>query len=406
MGFNEQQTQICKRFKEKRINEMKMIKKLSVIIIAVVFSFSLSGCWNYREIENLIIASGYAVDWDYKTNKYILTVEAIDTNKVKGGQSTSSDLYSAEGDTIFDATRNLVSMLGQKIFWSHAKVIIISKYIAEKSINPILDFCNRDSEPRNDMWILISNDVSARSVLRAKSNINSIVSFQIDNIMKTQQISGRFPRENLWKIGLEHQKSGYYTALPETRIEQGYYGLTVKVGGSAIFHDEKMISEINENETFYMLLMEGEVKKGVIKLMNFKNDGNNFSIEVFDSLIKKEPAYDNGKLVMNITTKIVGAIDEVDKESNILDKVEIEKIQNEAAQLVKNNEIRIIKKAQFQIGGDIFGFGDVIERKLPWYWKQNSKNASDVFKNMQMNLKVQVRIKGTGTLSKPIKGGD
>ena len=39
----------------------------------------LCGCWNYKEIDNLAIVAGMAIDKDIKTSNYIVTAKIITT---------------------------------------------------------------------------------------------------------------------------------------------------------------------------------------------------------------------------------------------------------------------------------------------------------------------------------------
>ena len=76
----------------------------------------LCGCWNYREIDNLAIVAGIAIDKDMVTNKYILTTEVITTQSQGVSSIISSELYSSEGDSVFGAVRNTIEKTGLRLF--------------------------------------------------------------------------------------------------------------------------------------------------------------------------------------------------------------------------------------------------------------------------------------------------
>lgn len=93
---------------------MKFIK-ISILFIYIISNVFLStGCWNYREVEQLGLAAGVAIDKDDDNNSYIVTAELINTEPSNGSTKVSSQLFSSRGKTIFDAVRNLILVTGKK----------------------------------------------------------------------------------------------------------------------------------------------------------------------------------------------------------------------------------------------------------------------------------------------------
>ena len=69
----------------------------------------LTGCWDQRELTDLTVVTGMAVDKG-ENGRYKLTVEAINTvelnSKTAGGNSPSF-VYSLEGDTVEELSRKM-----------------------------------------------------------------------------------------------------------------------------------------------------------------------------------------------------------------------------------------------------------------------------------------------------------
>ena len=141
----------------------------------------LCGCWNYREVDTLAIVAGMAIDKDMVTNKYIITTEIITTQAQGVSSIISSELFSSEGDSIFDAVRDLIAKTGLRLFWSDAKVVIVSDSIAKEGIIPAIDWTNRSNFVRPDMWLLVSNGNTAAEILKTKVKLNEVTSFHLDD---------------------------------------------------------------------------------------------------------------------------------------------------------------------------------------------------------------------------------
>ena len=72
------------------------------ILILIIMTFLLGGCYDYNELNNIAIVSGVGID--YKDDKYSVTFEIISTKKSGDSSgSTSSYTVSSEADTITEA---------------------------------------------------------------------------------------------------------------------------------------------------------------------------------------------------------------------------------------------------------------------------------------------------------------
>ena len=175
-----------------------MRSKLFLILILIILMMILSGCWNYKDIEDMVIAAGMAVDKDEDSGDYLLTIEVV--NNQPSGQGSESEsksvLIESEGKTIFDAMRNAIMKSGKKIFWGHCKLIIISESIAREGIIPVLDMMWRDAETRPDIWTLISKEKTAGEIYKSKSELEDIISFYLDETINSVDSIPKFVADN------------------------------------------------------------------------------------------------------------------------------------------------------------------------------------------------------------------
>ena len=78
-----------------------MKRILALILLHIVITLFLSGCWNRRELNDLAIAVAAGVDW--VDGRYRLTVQVANpgTHRQRsGGPQAPATLFTAEGDTI------------------------------------------------------------------------------------------------------------------------------------------------------------------------------------------------------------------------------------------------------------------------------------------------------------------
>ena len=228
----------------------------------------LCGCWNYREIDTLAIVAGMAIDKDIITKKYIVTTEIITTQMSGVSSIINSELYTSEGDSIFGAVRNTIEKTGLKLFWSDAKVIIISESLAMEGVIPVIDWINRSSDVRSDMWVLISKGNSAAEILKAKVKLNAVTSFHLDETMKSGKTLSKFTDSRLWSFIDEISSEGKSATVATVKNELNDDTISPRVAGSAVFKSDKLVGYLNENETLYMLMIKNKFKDGLIVLKN------------------------------------------------------------------------------------------------------------------------------------------
>ena len=103
-------------------------------VLAYSLTLLLTGCWDQRELSNITIVTGMAVDKG-KKGKYKLTVEAINATELNdqtAGGNSPSVVYSLEGNTIAELAYKMNIGLSKNLIYSHMRVFVISKDIAKQ----------------------------------------------------------------------------------------------------------------------------------------------------------------------------------------------------------------------------------------------------------------------------------
>lgn len=80
----------------------------------------------------------------------------------------------------------------------------------------------------------------------------------------------------------------------------------------------------------------------------------------------------------------------------------IETINGDVEKKVKQKMEAAIKAAQEDFGSDIFGFGSLIQRKNPDYWKTVEKDWNSHFKELKVEIQVKAQIRRKGNSTQPI----
>lgn len=380
------------------------LKKKILFFIISISMFILSGCWNYREINDVNIINGAAVDSFEEKDEYVLSVEII---KPLGGQDfkLGADIISEKGKSIFDAVRTMIIHSGKRGYWPHAKVFIISEDIAKKGVVEVLDFINRDAEVRSDIWLLISQEKTAKQILDCKTKLHSTISAHLEDKLKNKDSVSKFETIELHQFLKDLASEGISCTVPAVHITKEDEQVP-DIYGMGVFKKDKLIGYIDGMETMSMMLIKDQLKSGEFVVRNVDNTSTDCTLEIFKAKTKVKPVIKNGDIVMKIDSKLDVGIAEIVGTADLISEPGRDKLKAQAEETVKKRVLKTIKRVQKDYDSDIFGFGNVIYRKMPNEWKKIKSDWDKIFAHLKIDINVEINIKGSALTSKPIKVGD
>ncbi|TCO74968.1 Ger(x)C family spore germination protein [Marinisporobacter balticus] len=385
------------------------MKKIIFIFFIVFGTTLISGCWNYGEINDAAIAVGAAVDYDKQRDKILLTAEIAYPMIEHGETKIKSEMVKSEGKNLFEAIRNAIQVTGKKLSWAHAKVIIISEEVAKNKdvLIGIIDFIKRDAEYRENISLILSKEKTASEILKTDTLIQDIVSFQLEDIFENESGVGKYHVISLWKFVDDLATEGISPTLPTVRVSDFRDKKIAEMYGTGIFKGVKKVGWLNGDETKSFLFIIDEIKGGVITVTQETPEKPvKIALEIFKNKTKSKPIYENGEITIKINTKTIVNINELENHIDFTNEEGSRLVKKKAEKDIENKIKGVIKKVQKEYDSDIFGFGSMVEREYPELWKKIKDNWDQVFKDLKIEVKAEVDIRGSALRSKSIKVGD
>jgi spore germination protein KC len=384
-------------------------RRNAILLLLVIFfdSFTFCGCWNYRDIEKYSIVSGFSID-KTEENKYFLTVEVIDFETTgKEAKQVPKHVHS-EGTTVFDAIRNMINKTGKRLYWGHANLVVMSEEVAREGIIRVLDLVMRDAEIRGEMYVLVCAQCKAKELFEHRMLISMSGADTFVDMIKNQSSLGKAPYPQAYEIVEKLEEEGESIVLPVIHEVESDNKTIAMLIGSAVFKSDKLIGYLSPDETKYFLFANNLFKEGLITLNEHaeSNMANDITLEVYRSKSKIKPKYSNNKISMDVDIKTDVAIAEVETSIDYMSEKEQTKLKRDAEKKVRECTKSVIKKVQEEYDSDIFGFGKMVKANMPGVWKQVHSDWDKIFKTLEVNVKVEISIKNSVLISKPIKKGD
>ncbi|MEA4893689.1 MAG: Ger(x)C family spore germination protein [Oscillospiraceae bacterium] len=377
-------------------------KTVSVLLILSQLSL-LSGCWNYRGLDEMSVVIGIGVDKATKGGGYQLSFEIVDISAPVKDKGIQSKIIESEGNTIFDAVRNAKKRINNKLYFGQTQLVVFSNEIARnEDMRGIIDWFLRDGEMRQTVYAVISQEPTARDLLNSKGLGQRIVSDEIRNIVENDNYftSSTFSAE-LYSIFDTIRAKGKTPALPAIHITPNNGEAVVEVNGTAVFNKEsKLAGYLTPQESKYFLFAIDEIKGGVLTVSSSGDDRYDISLEIADNKTKRSFEFKDGKIKILITTDTKVYMDEAMMHNDGLDNEMISALETAASTELENCISQVIRRVQSEFGSDIFGFGNMIYKKDFRLWNDLNANWDEQFKTLEVTVRSDVRIVNTGALEK------
>lgn len=392
---------------------MKKMKKPIFYLAILSCLLLLSGCWNRRELNELALVVGIAIDKE-ENDKYKVTVQVVDPGEIAssngGGGRMPVTTYNEMGENMFETVRRMTTITPRKLYFSHIQMVVISEDIAKEGLKETLEFFARDPEFRKDFYIAIAKDIKAYEIMENLTSLEKIPSNKLHSSLETS--------EKAWAPTVAIQMDEFLLDLVTEGNNPVLTGLTIvgnverghtmknvqtlsgtarlKYSHIAVFKEDKLIGWLNENESKGYNFITDNVTNTVGDFPC--PDKGKMVAEILRPKVDVKGTVTNGK--PSIEIKIFGEanVAEVACKVNLNSLASITKLEHE---LSKMNELVIkssIKRAK-ELGVDIFGFGEIIHRADPKAWKKLKHNWQEHFVKMPVTVKSDFNLRRTGVIS-------
>lgn len=382
------------------------MKKALLIVLILLTSFTFTGCWNYKEVNDIWVVSGLAIDWDKENGKYIVSAEIIKPKSDKGSTNIS-EVISFSSYTIFDAMRKFISISGRKLYWSHCYILIVSEETAKHGISQIIDIVSRSDEFRSNIILVISKEETAKEILERKMKVFDITSFELDAIFKSQENLSTYYNSEMWNFRKDYVDEGISPILSAVKLTESNSEYLPQVYGCAVFKKDKFVGYLDDIETESLLFIRNNIKGGDIPIKNLNNTNSSVTLEIQNNKTELKPEIKNNEITMNIKIKLYVAIPEMGGTQNLITENGLREIKECTNKKIKDQLTGLIKKCQNDYNLDVLGYGKVIQKKMPDKWKSLEPQWNKkYFSKVKSNITVETSIISSYRIYKMITGGE
>jgi spore germination protein KC len=383
-----------------------MNKKLKLLLCAALAAMALcpsAGCQSARDLNTLVIVMGMGMDADAENPGNIaLTAQIVMPDKLSspegGGSGTEDPYYNLDrvAPNSFEAIREFTHAVSGRLYTAHAELFVIGREMAERGISPGLDFFVRAREARLTTKIVVS-DTTAQEVLGIKPKQNKLPVSNIVKLVEAQISNSQSLEANLLDYIVAMQSDTTSFMAPMIRVADVAGEAIVEVRGMAVFKQDRMIGELNEDETRGVLWVLGEVKSTAI---NVEIAGGIASLDVLGAKSEVSPAVADGAVTITIKLSIAAELAEQTGMENLATIENMKKLQALAQEAVCS-EIALAFNKAAALSADVFGFGDLVHQHCNKEWQEMKPDWDRIFPAITLEIKTELAIRSVGAIEEP-----
>lgn len=378
------------------------MRKILACLLFSLFLLPLSGCWNYRGLDEMTIVSAVALDKDEKSGNYKLSFEFVDLSGPVKQEGPSGKLIEAEGKTVFEAVRNAKKRSKNKLYFGHTQAMVISQTLARtEDIGSLLDWVMRDGEVRETMYLVISQEATAADILKGKGLDQKVIGIKLRELLENDsKTTGSTVSTELYQCFDNFNTPGNDLTLPALRLSKNGEEEICELNGIAAIRGERLAGFLSPEETKYYLAAANKLDGGVITFSTVKGDKEDVTLEIFQCGTRSKVIQEGDRPKIRLEINFTTSLEEYMRPFTDLNEEKIKDLEKLASEEVKPKVEAVIHKVQKELRTDIFGFGNLIHKQNDPLWKSLSENWDTLYPNLEVEVEVKVHIRGSAYLSR------
>lgn len=406
------------------------MRNIVMILSSAIIMTLLTGCFGAVEVNDWAYAYTVGLEKGV-SNKVRFTVQ-IPTLKGDGGNSgggessKSGEEYtyiSIDAPAAFAGSDMINTALSKKVNLMHTKIFVVSEDLAREGIGEILNAFLRYGQIRRITQLVIVRGSARDFIKNNKPVVGKSLPKTLEDLMNQETNIGFIDNIGIGEfIGqtklLTMQASaplGMINDFKNQKDEGEFSGSFIPPGdyyagelprtggdhaefiGTAVFDEDKMVGELNGDETRMMLITEGDFQRAFIPMYDPIKKGEPVTFDVRqDKSPEVSITFNGDKPIIELKVFLEGDLIALRSKTNYENKELKPVLEKAFEQYIKTELDKTIDKCK-KINADVFAFGDEAVKKFSTIQKWEAYNWKNHFKDANVKIEVDFIIRRTGT---------
>ena len=378
----------------------KYLRIISSALVSAIFLISLTSCEKAgTELSELMIIQGIGIDVagdGYKVTVEILNNEQSGSPSGDSASDNKTKIYSAEGETVAQALRTLITKSGNEPLFAHNRVIIIGDEAANRKLSDIIDFFVREYDSRVTQLLCVAKDIEAEKVIRAKLLEDTVKSEILENMLDESYNQSLAPSVRVIDAVNIMKSETSVLCIPAVTVTKNGENEDYKLSGCALYgRDETFSKYISEGDAEGMAFLTDNIKEGYFsaELPN----GQKASFLINKGKTHFDISDNNGTLRFNVKIEISCDMEEVYGAEFFSTEYDFfQKLESAVKETITKKCENTITVLRGEHGGDAVRYGDRLKLYDYDEYIKRKDNWQEQFKNIETVISVDLTIRRIG----------
>lgn len=377
------------------------------VILLIFLTFICTGCYNYKELNELGIVSAMGISKDgdlYNLDIQLLNV--LDSEK-SGLNKSPITVISGQGETIFEAARSMNKKTSKVFFLADVDYVFLDQSVLNDGLDEIMDFLVRDTRLSLNFLVVTSTENKSLDILSSISHFDTNSANNLyDAIMNSETRYGGINSLHVRELINNYYAKGKYTIFPnvyikDTRkssendsLEDSKSESYVEVKNMVFFKDKEAI-ELTDEETKGVNFLRNKIKNATLTI---ECDGGYFTIETLESKMKLKSKLNIDQL--NVNGNVGAEIVYYGCKDNLDNVGVLKSISKKAEKEIESYITKAFNKSK-KYNYDFLGLGNYIYKNNYKYfdfenkdWNKDGLNKLNLKYNIDVSLYKQGNLRG------------
>ncbi|OMF12871.1 hypothetical protein BK131_16650 [Paenibacillus amylolyticus] len=389
---------------------MFLIRKIRAVLMLLLCTLFIAGCWDRKEINDVAFVIGIAVDKEgenYRSSLQIaLPGQSGASGSTGGGGGTSGDkswfMLSNTAKTLRGTSLEGQKALSRKIYYAHRRTILIGEDLARDGVASMLDLFTRYPLNRFSALPVVTKG-EAYAVMDTDAPIEKFPSEMVRELCFLNMRNPRSLKTFIDAILSDGVDPFLPVASKVDNVPKDWKDVktNIKLDGLAVFKKDKLVGMIDKAPADALILAMGEANAPEIMVKSPRGEGDIF-IKLNENNSSLHPTVKDDKVTVTVQLYAKGVV--VDNESNYGDlrEEEILKLNDAIHKKIKEDIVEGVRLIQQKYHADILGIGRSIHQHLPKEWDKMKDRWDDIYPDVEVNVIPHVIIENVGVVNKPI----
>ena len=356
------------------------MKKIFCLLLCALLFLAFSGCTG-RELYERLLIHGIGVDAEADGSVTITVRSSV------SAEDAGEEYFKCQGQSVLEALSSLSLSTGRKPFYAHNYLVVFGKSCAEKGLDDCLDFFVRYYNTRPAVQMYLAED-KAEDILSFEVDGKYLKMGELQQLGDSSRDTGRTVGTEILDFVAGVKRKGFSPVLPVLRAEED----GVKIVSTAYFDGYALKGFLTLDETRGYLAVKKKLENGEV-VVDGRGGLGKITLSLSNGSGKICRLDEQGDLPrFLLQVQITGDVSAVSGGKDQLKPEDYPELEKLLAEEVQAEIEGALQKTVLTDSCDIFGFGALLYRQDPDYWRQVSAQWNTLMTQCGYEIEVTAKV--------------